>query len=77
MILHSGKKGILKNISIDKEVTSRIAEKHIYLQPGDEVDVFTGANTALGVLLMKYESREIMERIIENFEKLYSVELDI
>ena len=77
LILHSRQKGILKNISLSNEIESRILEKHIYSQPGDEVDVFTGANTALGVLLMKYESREIMEYIINNFEKLYSVELDV
>ena len=75
LILHSSKKGVLKNISIDKVITSRIIEKHIYAQPGDNVDTFTGANTALGVLLMKYETREIMEHIIENFDTLYNVEL--
>ena len=75
LILHSRKKGILKNLSIDEEITSRIIEKHIYAQSGDAVDIFTGANTALGVLLMKYESREIMECIIENFDSMYSVEL--
>lgn len=76
LILHSRQKGVLKNILLNNEIESRILEKHIYSHPGDEVDVFTRANTALGVLLMKYESREMMKYIVENFENLYTVEVD-
>ncbi|MBR2872319.1 MAG: hypothetical protein IKB99_02375 [Lentisphaeria bacterium] len=58
-------------------MTNRCIEKYIYAKPGDQVESFTGANTALGVLLMKYKSREDMKYIIENFEKMYAVELEV
>lgn len=42
---------------------------------GDKVESFLGANAALGVLIMKYETREVMNRIVDDFENLYSVEV--
>ena len=75
LILHSDKNGVLNNIVLDKMIEDRIIEKHIYLKSGDKVETFLGANAALGVLIMKYESREVMDEIVENFHNLYKVEL--
>ena len=75
LILHSDKNGVLNNIVLDKMIEDRIIEKHIYLKSGDKVEAFLGANAALGVLIMKYESREVMDEIVENFPNLYKVEL--
>lgn len=75
LILHSDKNGVLNNIVLDKMIEDRIIEKHIYLKSGDTVETFLGANAALGVLIMKYESREVMDEIVENFPNLYKVEL--
>ena len=75
LILHSDKNGVLNNIVLDKMIKDRIIEKHIYLKSGDKVETFLGANAALGVLIMKYESREVMDEIVENFHNLYKVEL--
>lgn len=75
LILHSDKNGVLNNIVLDKMIEERIIEKHIYLKSGDKVETFLGANAALGVLIMKYESREVMDEIVENFPNLYKVEL--
>lgn len=75
LILHSDKNGVLNNIVLDKMIEDRIIEKHIYLKSGDKVETFLGANAALGVLIMKYESREVMNEIVENFPNLYKVEL--
>lgn len=75
LILHSDKNGVLNNIVLDKMIKDRIIEKHIYLKSGDNVETFLGANAALGVLIMKYESRDVMNEIVENFPNLYKVEL--
>lgn len=75
LILHSDKNGVLNNIVLDKMIEDRIIEKHIYLKSGDKVETFLGANAALCVLIMKYESREVMDEIVENFPNLYKVEL--
>lgn len=76
LILHSNKNGVLNNITLSEKIKSRILEEHIYVKPGDKVESFLGANAALGVLIMRYESREIMNDIVDNFEDLYEVEVD-
>jgi len=76
LILHSNKNGVLNNITLSEKIKSRILEEHIYVKPGDKVESFLGANAALGVLIMRYESREIMNDIVDNFEDLYEVEVN-
>lgn len=75
LILHSKKHGIFDTMTISEEITSRALKSYIYAKQGDEIEPFIGANTALGVLLMRYESREKMKYIIENFDALYSVKM--
>ena len=75
LILHSPKDGVLKNCNLSEELEKRVLEKHIYVKPGDKIESFLGANAALGVLIMHYESRDVMNRIVDNFEDLYSVEI--
>lgn len=75
LILHSSKNGIFKSYTLDEKIKARILEEHIYVNSGDKVEAFYGANTALGVLLMKYESREVMNDIVDNFSRLYKVEV--
>ena len=75
LILHSHQSGVLNNCILSSQLESRIIEKHIYVKQGDKVEPFLGANVALGVLIMKYETREVMEKIVGNFSNLYKVEL--
>ena len=58
------------------EIEKRIVEKHMYVKSGDKIESFMGANAAIGVLILKYESREIMNRIVDNFNALYEIELE-
>ena len=76
LILHSPKDGILKNYTLSQEIQNRLIEKHIYIQNGEKVESFLGANAAIGVLILKYETREAMNKIVDNFEELYTVSID-
>lgn len=76
LILHSNKDGCFKECFIDEKIRSRLLEEHMYVKPNDMVEKFTGANAAIGVLILQYETREAMNEIIGNFEKLYSVEMN-
>lgn len=76
LILHSDKEGIYKNAKLSDEIEKRIVEKHMYVKSGDKIESFMGANAAIGVLILKYESREIMNRIVDNFNALYEIELE-
>lgn len=67
--VHSLQDGILKEIKIKPEVEKEhIVENHILVKPGDVIKAFTGANTTLGILLMKFESMEQMLDMMDNSE---------
>ena len=75
--VHSLKNGILKEIVINSDVLeNNIVENHILKKPGDEIKTFTGANTTLGILLMKFDSMEQMLDMMDNSEKWINVELE-
>lgn len=65
--VHSLENGILEQIAIDPVVLeNNIVENHILVQPGDKISAFTGANTTLGILLMKFDSMEQMLQVMDH-----------
>lgn len=75
--VHSLKSGILKEIKIDKNVRrNHIVEDHLIKKSGDAISAFTGANTALGVLLMRFDNMPQMLDMMDNSEKWISVDLE-
>lgn len=72
--VHSLKDGILKRIDIKAD--EHIIENHILVKAGDEVKAFTGANTTLGCLLMKFDSMEQMLDMMDNSSKWINVILE-
>ncbi len=74
--VHSLKDGILDYIDINKEVLeNNIVENHIIKKPGDKIEAFTGANTTLGCLLMKFNSMDEMLDMMDNSSKWIRVVL--
>lgn len=74
--VHSLKDGILKAISIAPEVEQKhIVENHILNEPGDVIHAFTGANTTLGILLMRFDSMEQMLDMMDHSEQWIEVQL--
>ena len=72
--VHSLKDGILENVKIDEQVEkNNIVENHIIKKKGDEIKAFTGANTTLGILLMKFDSMEQMLSMMDNSEKWINI----
>lgn len=72
--VHSLKDGILKKIVINEN--AQVLENHILKKPGDKVDSFTGANSTLGCLLMKFDSLEQMLDMMDNSDKWIKVILE-
>lgn len=73
--VHSNKDGILDNIWIDPKAEKMIIEDHIIKHQGDPISAFTGANTTLGILLMRFDSSEQMLYMIDNAEEWIRVNL--
>ena len=74
--IHSLEDGILDEIQINHEVADKhIIESHIICKSGQQVYAFTGANTTLGCLIMKFDSMEEMLDMMDNSEQRCHVKL--
>lgn len=69
-ILHSSVEGTLESIDINPAFEQKyIKDKGFIVEKGDHIVPFTGANTSLGTLFLRAESREELDRelgLIEN-----------
>lgn len=74
--VHSYRDGVLDRVYIDPVVERRnILENHLIKKRGDEIKAFSGANTTLGILLMKFGSLDQMLHMMDHSEEWIRVEL--
>ena len=60
-VLHSDKSGIFRGIAVDEDFRKEhVVEEEIRIQKGDRIEPFTGANTAIGTLFLRFSSHEEM-----------------
>lgn len=68
-VLHSTKEGRFLGLDIDPSFShDYVIEEEIRIRPGDQVTSFTGANTALGTLFLKTDSRQEMDFLLCHIE---------
>lgn len=62
-ILHSSEDGTLESVEIDSQFEQKyIKDKGFIVEKGDHIVPFTGANTSLGTLFLRAETREELDR---------------
>ena len=66
IIVHSDKTGILEHIEISPEVELFVKEKDFWFKKGETVKEFQSARDAIGTLVLKFPSGDILERYIAN-----------
>lgn len=71
--VHSLKNGILDRVVFTEEGKKHILESHLVKKHGDEIRAFTGANTTLGCLIMKFDSFEQMLHMMDHSEEWVNV----
>lgn len=72
-VVHSVIDGVLNEIRISPELSANILEKHIFKNKGDVVNSFQGSNATIGVLLLRFSSREEMLDKIDGSSKYIEV----
>ena len=66
-ILHSSVEGTLESIDINPDFEQKyIKDKGFIVENGDHIVPFTGANTSLGTLFLRAETREELDRELAN-----------
>lgn len=64
IILHADKDGTFDHLEIDKNLPAEIVEEDLWVENGDKVEGFEGANNAIGTLVLKFNSAEELEHAI-------------
>ena len=73
VILHADKNGFFDCLQIDEKIRSYVIEEDLWVKQGDKVEAFNGANNAIGTLVLKFDLKADMEKVIaepNNFIKV-------
>ena len=66
-ILHSYEEGTLVSVEIDPAFKDKyVRDIGLIVKPGDHITPFRGANNSLGTLFLRFDTREELDRALEN-----------
>lgn len=74
--IHTNLEGSFKKVTYKKQIHSYILEKHIIKNKGDIVKSFSGVNNAVGFIILKFPTFQIMEYIVSNMSEFIEVEFN-
>lgn len=73
VILHSEKAGVFDRLWIADEIKENIVENDLWIQEGTTVGGFSGANEAIGTLVLRFESQERLNEVLKNQDQFVRV----
>ncbi len=76
VILHSDSDGIFKGLGISDELQPYVVEKDMWVKEGDEVKGFSGANNAIGTLVLRFPTRKELESKLGSIDTYIDIELE-
>ncbi len=66
VILHAEEAGIFDHIEVSDEIKPYVKETDLWVEQGDKVEAFDGANQAIGTLVIKFPSSGMLETAMAN-----------
>ena len=66
VILHADKEGLFDHLEISEDFSGEVVERDLWVEKGDEVKSFLGANDAIGTLVLKFQTADELEKAIIN-----------
>lgn len=76
IILHSTEPGTFKELWISDEIVGNVIERDLWIDEGAYVGGFEAANEAIGTLVLKFNSQEQIDEILDNQSKYVKVILE-
>ena len=73
LILHSEKKGLYEQVKISKEIINHVVEKDIWINAGEIVEEFSGANKSIGTIIFEFDNEHEMQDTMCNIEKYVKI----
>lgn len=76
IIVHSNTSGAYRSLSIDEDIRRKnLVQEDMWVAPGDQVSGFSGANQAIGTLILRFDSVEASRAAIANVDEWMRVEV--
>ena len=66
IILHSRQAGVYQSVQIDPAVMPYVVQEDYWVLPGEEIEGFSGANKAIGTLVLNFPDRETLEKYMSD-----------
>ena len=73
IILHSEKVGIFDSLWVSEKLNNNVVEKDLWIRKETQVGGFSGANEAIGTLILKFDNESEMEEVLMNQNKYIKV----
>lgn len=75
VILHADNDGIFEALEISEGYKPYVIETDLWVKPGDEVHVFSGANNAIGTLVLRFPTVEILDKAMNSIPEWCNIKL--
>lgn len=66
IILHSDRNGVFDSLWISDAIKDNIVERDLWIESGDSVGGFSGANEAIGTLVLRFDMEEQLDRVMSH-----------
>ena len=66
IILHSDRAGAYESVQISPEVMPYVVQEDYWVLPGEKIERFSGANKAIGTLVLNFPDRETLEKYMSD-----------
>ena len=66
LILHCARDGVYRGVRIADEMKKYVKSCDMWVEPGEKVERFTGANKAIGTLAAQFPDRDSMEKAVKD-----------
>ncbi|MBR0256740.1 MAG: ATP-grasp domain-containing protein [Synergistaceae bacterium] len=79
MVLHLNAENpeVFKRLTIDPEIMRKyVAKLDFWLKEGDEIRPFTGANSTLGIVFLRADSRNELDDVLSRVNEWFSIEVN-
>ncbi|MBQ7596098.1 MAG: ATP-grasp domain-containing protein [Clostridia bacterium] len=66
VILHSDNPGVFDSLWIDESIKDYVFERDLWIEPGTKVGGFSAANEAIGTLVLRFNSQDVLNKVMLN-----------
>lgn len=73
VILHAERSGVFQELKIDPSLKSHVIDEDLWVNPGNSVRGFEGANDALGTLVLKFDNDDTIFNVVSKIHQLVKV----